>query len=250
VSEGDPESPGRRTLPFSRAAATSRTGPQHAECEDRFRILDGSHPAVADAGRGCLYVVCDGVSTVPRGRWAAEVACARVEDFFARTQTPRLSTLVQLLTEIDWELRSEGAGQAACTLSLLWLAWGRAHVVHLGDSEVFRVRHGEVTRIASRATGGGLGTFLGMGVGLSAAIQTWSEPLFTGDLFLLVTDGVTEVLAVEDLLDTWWAFQGDPRRVAAAVIAEVDRRRGHDDATALVVDVLGVETDPDDPTHA
>lgn len=67
-----------------------------------------------------------------------------------------------------------------------------------------------------------------------------------GDLFLLVTDGVTEVVAVDDLLDTWWAFGGSPQRAAGAIIGEVEERGGKDDATALVVDVLALEADPDE----
>ncbi len=234
-----------RTLPLSRAAAMSRTGPTHAECEDRFRILDGKHPAVATSGRGCLYAVCDGVSTVARGRWAAELTCARLDDFLGEAHPASVPRIVDVLCDIDAQLAAQGIGQAACTLSLVWLAWGQAHVVHVGDSEVFRVRHGEVTRIASPSAGGGLRAYLGMG-NVEEHLQTWSEPMFAGDLFMLVTDGVTEVLRVHELLDTWWAFGGDARRVASAVIAEVERRRGRDDATALVVDVLAVETDEDD----
>jgi serine/threonine protein phosphatase PrpC len=189
-------------------------------------------------------VVCDGVSTVPRGRWAAEVTCTEIDAFFDPAHPGSVETLVELLVGVDARFGALGPAQAACTLSLLWLANGVAHVVHVGDSEVFQVRHGEVTRIATRSGGGGLGAYLGMGAGLREAIQVWSAPLHAGDLFLLVTDGVTEVLAISELLDTWWAFGGDPLRVASAVIAEVDRRRGRDDATALVVDVLAIETDP------
>lgn len=235
------------TLPFTAAAASSRTGPSHTTCEDRYRILDSSHPLVAARGRGCLYAVCDGVSTVPRGRWAADMTTARLDTFFERSQEPRVESLVQLVSEIDWELREQGPGQAACTLSVLWLANGRAHVVHVGDSEVYRVRHGEVERITRAQKGGrALGAYVGMGPRVADAVQVWTEPLFVGDLFLLVTDGVTEVLGVDDLLNAWWAFGGSPRRAAQVIISEVERRNGRDDATALVVDVLALEVESDD----
>jgi protein phosphatase len=136
---------------------------------------------------------------------------------------------------------------AACTLSLLWLAYGHAHVVHVGDSQVYRVRHGDVVRITQNHRGGrALGAYVGMGPRVADVLQVWSEPLFVGDLYLMVTDGVTEVLGVDDLLDTWWAFGGSPRRAANAIIGEVERRAGTDDATALVVDVLAIEADTDD----
>ncbi|MDP2312144.1 MAG: PP2C family protein-serine/threonine phosphatase [Pseudomonadota bacterium] len=234
------------TLPFSVGAAATRTGANHAENEDRHRVLDASHLGVAALRRGSLYAVCDGVSTVPRGRYAAELTCARIDGFFDRFQAPRVESLVQLVSETDWELRAHGRGQAACTLSMLWLAYGTATVLHVGDSQVYRVRNDTVERITKTHRGGrALGAYVGMGPNVADVMQVWQEPLFVGDLFLLVTDGVTEVVAVDDLLDTWWAFGGSPQRAAAAIIREVDQRGGRDDATALVVDVLALETDPD-----
>lgn len=237
------------TLPYSTGAAATRTGPKHPQNDDRFRILDVSHPGVAAQRRGALYGVCDGVSTVPRGRYAADLTCARIDGFFDRYQAPRLESLASMVAEVDWELRETGMGQAACTLSLLWLAYGTAHVLHVGDSQVFRVRHGEVTRITREHRGGrALGAYVGMGPRIADVLQVWQEPLFVGDLFLLVTDGVTEVVQIEELLDTWWAFGGSPQRAANAIINEVNRRDGRDDATALVVDVLAIEADAEEET--
>ncbi len=237
------------TLPFSVGAASTRKGSGHAQNDDRFRILDASHLGVAALRRGSLYAVCDGVSTVPRGRYAADLTCSRIDGFFDRYQAPRVESLVQLVSETDWELRAYGRGQAACTLSLLWLGYGTATVLHVGDSQVYRVRHGTAERITQNHRGGrALGAYVGMGPDVADVLQVWQEPLFVGDLFLLVTDGVTEVVAVDELLDTWWAFGGSPQRAAAAIIGEVDQRGGKDDATALVVDVLALEADPEDET--
>ncbi|MFZ5480687.1 MAG: PP2C family protein-serine/threonine phosphatase [Myxococcota bacterium] len=237
------------TLPYTASAAASRAGPRHPQNDDRWRILDVSHPGVAAQRRGSLFAVCDGVSTVPRGRYAAELTCARIDGFFDRYQAPRVEALAQLVSEIDWELRAAGTGQAACTLSMLWLAYGTAHVVHVGDSQVYRVRHGVATRITENHRGGrALGAYVGMGPRVADVLQVWQEELFVGDLFLLVTDGVTEVLAPDALLDAWWAFGGSPQRAANAIIAEVESRNGKDDATALVVDVLAIEADPEDET--
>lgn len=233
------------TLPMSVGAAATRMGTGHAQNDDRHRILDVSHLGISALRKGSLYAVCDGVSSVPRGRYAADLTSARIEGFFEGP--PRAESLVQIVSETDWELRAHGRGQAACTLSLLWLGYGTATVVHVGDSQVYRVRHGVAERITRSHRGGrALGAYVGMGPDVADVLQVWQEPLFVGDLFLLVTDGVTEVLAVDELLDTWWAFGGSPHRAASAIIGEVDRRHGKDDATALVVDVLAIESDADD----
>lgn len=235
------------TLPYTHSAAATRCGANHAQNEDRYRILDAAHPAVAAMRRGSLYVVCDGVSSTPRGLWAADLTCSRMDGFYDHKVAPRESSLLQSLSEIDWELRELGPGEAACTLSCLWLADQVATVLHVGDSQVYRVRHGRAMRItADHRTGRALGAYLGMGPAISEAVQVWQEPLFVGDLFLLVTDGVTEVLPPDSLLDVWWAHGGSPRRAATAIIQEVDAKKGTDDATAIVVDVLALETDGDD----
>ena len=100
----------KRTLPLTRGSAATRTGLYHARNEDQHRILDVAHPVVRRLGRGSLYVVADGVSTTPRGREAAELACARVEGFFDKHVPAKASSLVQLVSEIDWELRESGQG--------------------------------------------------------------------------------------------------------------------------------------------
>lgn len=232
------------TLPLSAAHAATRTGPAHAANEDQFRILDGGHPLVASLRRGALYAVMDGVSSTPRGREAAQLGAARIEDFFNVLTPPELESLVQLVSEVDWELREGRRGEAACTFSLLWLAHGRAHVVHVGDSQVYRVRNGACERITESQKGrSALRAFLGMGPKVADVLQVWEEPMLPGDLFLLVTDGVTEVMQPDELVDAWWAVGGSTRRAADSIIAEVNRRGGGDDATALLVDVLGLEAD-------
>lgn len=235
-----PRASGRGTLPLTSAAAATRQSPRHRQNEDQYRILDCEHPYVAAARRGSLFVVSDGVSTVPRGREAAELTVSRMDGFFQRR--PHVDSLRELVIEIDWELRAGGKGTAACTLSLLWLANGQATVVHVGDSQVYRVRHGVTTRITKQHRGGrGLGAYMGMGPEVADVLQIWQEELFAGDLFLMVTDGVTEVVPADALNETWWSVGASPQLVAQAIINEVDRRRGTDDATALVVDVLDVE---------
>lgn len=240
---------GRPTLPYSSGAAFSRKGIHHRENEDQHRILDGSHPVVAAAHRGCLYAVADGVSSVPRGREAALLTCSKLDSFFDKDFEPEVGSLQQIISEVDWELRAEGRGLSACTCSMLWLAHGMATILHVGDSQVYRVRHGQVTRITKSHRGGrALGAYVGMGPKISEVLQLWQEPMLVGDLFLLVTDGVTAVLDPDELLDSWWAMGGSPQRAANAIIQAVDAAEGEDDATALVVDVLALEEDAGDET--
>lgn len=234
------------TLPLTAVGVATRRGPRHPANEDHYRILDADHPLVERMERGVVYAVFDGVSSSPRGREAAEIGADRLGGFFDDVTEPRIESLLQLVGEIDWELREVRKGDAACTLALLWLASGTATVVNVGDSQVYRVRDGVVESLTRAKGAGGLAQFVGMGPRVAEITHVWQSPLHAGDLFLLVTDGVTEVVGPDEIVDQYWAAGGSCAAAAEAVIREVERRSGQDDATVLIVDVLSVECDPED----
>ncbi|MFH1463332.1 MAG: protein phosphatase 2C domain-containing protein [Pseudomonadota bacterium] len=232
------------TLPLVSVGSATLRGRTHRHNDDSACVLDARVAEVVQLRRGTLFAVCDGVSTVPAGGWAATLTCERLTSFFDADVAPSQEGLKQLVNEIDWELRGRGEGQAACTLSALWLADRSAYIINVGDSQVFRVRHGAIQPLTEgRGRGVGLGVFMGMGPALNERSQSWHDTLFAGDLFFLVTDGVTSVVSSEELLDAWWKSGGDPQPCAEAVVDLVAQRRGADDATVVVVDVLSLESD-------
>jgi serine/threonine protein phosphatase PrpC len=232
------------TLPLVAVGSASLRGRTHRENDDSVCVLDARVAEVVQLRRGTLFAVCDGVSTVPDGGWAAQLTCERLISFFDTDVPPSQEGLLQLINEIDWELRGRGVGRAASTLSALWLADRTAHLVHVGDSEVFRVRHGVIESITERqGSGRRLGAYMGMGPQLNEVAQLWRGPLFVGDLFILTTDGVTELLSPTELLRQWWASGGRPQVCAESVLEVVKERHGADDASLVVVDVLSLESD-------
>ncbi len=179
------------------------------------------------------------MGTVRLGQWAARLTCLRIEQFFYGDQDISIQTLIQLVSEIDWELRGEGQGTAACTLSILWLHGNEAVVVHVGDSAIYRVRRGDISRI-TRIHGGGRGlqAFMGMGSAVSEVAQIRRSVLHEGDVFFLVTDGVSDVLAPAELAGLWVRCGGDPDLCAGSILEAVTESNGSDDATAVVVQYL------------
>ena len=231
------------TLPLVAVGSASLRGRTHRNNDDSVCVLDARVAEVVQLRRGTLFAVCDGVSSVPDGGWAAKITCERLVSFFDTDVPPNEEGLLQLINEIDWELRGRGVGQAACTLSALWLADRTAHLVHVGDSEVFHVRHGLIEGITERqGRGRRLGAYMGMGPQLNEVAQLWRGPLFVGDLFILTTDGVTELIAPDELMNCWWASGGNPQQCAEAVLGLVEMRHGADDASLVVVDVLSLES--------
>lgn len=206
-----------------------------------------------DDGRGQLFAVADGVSTVRMGQWAARLTCLRIEQFFFDDHPIRVDTLTQLVGEIDWELRGEGRGAAACTLSILWLHGHEADAVHVGDSAIYRLRGNDISRITQIHGGGrGLHAFMGMGPNVSEVCQVVHTPLRSGDVFFLVTDGVSDFVSPQELASAWVCSGGDPDRCAASILEMVSEREGNDDATVVVAQFVsdGSRSRVSDPTNA
>lgn len=214
-----------------RGAAASLKGLSHAENQDAWAM-------VRSMERGALYAVADGVSTSRRGGWAARHACDRVGGLIRERRALEVEDLLQVVSEVDWELREEGRGSAACTLSVAWVRGDKACVLHVGDSAIYRVRQRQVTRLSQdMGRGARLVSYLGMGPAVSERLQVLCEPLQPGDGLLLVTDGVNKVIRPTELAAWWHRIQGRPDACVKGVVAEVWRRQGQDDATVIAVQV-------------
>jgi serine/threonine protein phosphatase PrpC len=233
------------SLPFLDAAAASRRGAAHAGNDDASTILDARHPAVLAARHGCLLAVCDGVSTVPAGGWAAATACERLAGFFEPEAQGTLDALLQGVNEIDWELRGRGVGMAACTLAAVWITRSVVSVLRVGDSRVFRIRDAVIHEVCAGGRGGrSLQAYLGMGPELNQVLRTWQDPVRAGDVFLIATDGLLSVAGPHDLASAWWSAGMRPRPCTERAIALAEARGATDDATVLVADVLALELPP------
>jgi len=175
------------------------------------------------------------------GHWASDVAISRIRQFYERESTGSADTLTEIIGEIDWELRGHESGKAACTLVAIWVVQGQVHLFQVGDSHVFRIRGEEVHKITQGEPGGGSGLdkFMGMGPAVAEVMYTVSGPVQAGDVFVLATDGVTEILDPNELPALWKRSGRAPAACAEAIVGSAARAQVDDDATALVAMVLG-----------
>jgi serine/threonine protein phosphatase PrpC len=190
--------------------------------------------------RGAIYAVSDGVSTVAEGHWASHLTISRMNQFFEASNTACAETMTQMLSEIDWEIRGERKGRAACTVAAAWIHGDSAHVFQVGDSHIFRVRNDQVERLTATETSSGrkLDHFLGMGPAISEVIHVAEHPIEAGDAFMLVTDGVTAHVNSDELANYWADANGDPAACTQAILGAISRVQGGDDATVIAALVL------------
>jgi serine/threonine protein phosphatase PrpC len=202
-------------------------------------MLDSPSRSAGAIDRGVIYAVSDGVSTTARGQWASQHTVSRLAQFFDQSTTATKDALVQIIGEVDWELRGEEKGQAACTLAAVWILDNELHLFQVGDSHVFRVRDDEI-HCLTRDGGKGrkLNDYLGMGPAVTEVMRTKAGPVHTGDAFVLLTDGVLDAIGEAEIAATWASAKADPATCAEAIIAAVTRAKVGDDATVLVVLIL------------
>lgn len=233
------------SLPYTNSAADTRKGTSHPINEDALRVLDAGNPLVSRARRGVLYAVADGVSSTNQGQYAAQRTSEWLERFFHEDHDADPAALRRLLVDIDGELSGGGRGKAACTLSALWLCNGAAHVLHVGNSEILRMRDGDIqplTPVIEKGSRSMLRNFVGMG-NLDAVLHTTVQPFEVGDVYFLLTDGIREALPSNGAIGMHWVrAQLDPDRFVAAVIEAVEERSVEDDSSIIVVQVAGLET--------
>jgi serine/threonine protein phosphatase PrpC len=225
--------------PSTRAWAATRRGASHERNEDAYCLLDSPSRTAGSVDRGVIYAVSDGVSTGARGDWASQLAVERLGQFYERNTSASKDAVIQIIGEVDWELRGEKKGQAACTLAAVWIHRGELHLFQVGDSHVFRIRGGEMHCLTHQeGHGRKLNHFLGMGPSVSEVMRTKSGPVEAGDVFVMITDGISEAVDADLISALWTSARGDPATCAEAIIGAVARANVNDDATVLVALIL------------
>ena len=220
-----------------------------------------------------LYVVSDGMGGHAAGEIAAREAVASVASY-VRAQA-RLLERIQA-GQVSQSLLSSIAGIAVaracrhvylyacehpemagmgCTLTVLLIGRDKAAMAHVGDSRLYLERHGKLRQmsvdhtVAEEFARRGLitrdeiplipqGHALARAVGVRESVEV-DEMLFSirpGDRFIMCSDGVWGYL--DDLRDMEeFLFLLDPDEMAESLVAFANTAGGHDNATALVVDV-------------
>jgi hypothetical protein len=134
-----------------------------------------------------------------------------------------------------------------CTFTALILRGRIAHVLHVGDTRVYRLRGDRLACLTTdhlRETGGaGRSNILNRALGVETEVRLdyASQPLARHDRFLLCSDGVHGVLAAEAIAEILRERSASEDSARALVAAALDAG-STDNCTALVVDVVDLPT--------
>ncbi len=104
------------------------------------------------------------------------------------------------------QLRYESAKGMVSTLSLMVFKSTTAHIFHIGDSRIYRLRHGELEQITRdhRVWVSKEKNYLNRAMGIEPRLEVDYKtlPLEKGDVFFMSTDGVHDFITEKQLINT------------------------------------------------
>lgn len=200
--------------------------------------------------KGIAIALADGISSSDVSHVASESAVKTfLDDYFCTSEAWSVKTAAQrVLTAINsWlhaqtrqsQYRYERDRGYVCTLSALVLKSATAHLFHVGDARIYRLRGGTLEqltrdhRVAMSEEQSHLARALGMSERLE--IDYHAHTLEAGDIFLLATDGVYEFVDERSMVATVVGQGGDLDAAARALVAEAHRRGSPDNLTVQIV---------------
>jgi PPM family protein phosphatase len=252
-----------------------------AELTKTMRIIHTSlegPSSLAAHGRGHLFLVADGMGGHNAGEQASALAVAVIEQFtletlkwFRRGDEHGVDTPA---TEFEGAVRQadqaivEAAADRAdlhgmgTTLTLAFAVDARLFVLHVGDSRAYLFRQGTLrqltddhTLVSEMVRRGELApdqtsqhrlrhviTNVVGGPQAGVRAETHTLDLQPDDILLLCTDGLTDMLSVEQI-GGMLASGSSPQSICEQLIASANERGGHDNLTAIVAQ-FDAETEP------
>jgi PPM family protein phosphatase len=217
----------------------------------------------SDSDRG-IFLVVDGIGGQNAGEKAAEIAVARIRARLERqTGTPEQRVREAIAMANNEILRAaeshpEWAGMA-CVLTLVLLDNGSAVVGHVGDSRLYQIRHGKITKlthdhspVGEREDSGELSEAEAMRHPRRNEVfrDVGSEPHepddpdfielrripFEPDCALVVcSDGLSDQVASQDIRAAVEHHAADPDAAVRELIDAANLAGGKDNVTVLIV---------------
>ncbi len=239
--------PGRLAIGYASASVGEKTN------EDCFGVITPSEMPEAKE-RGTAIAVADGGSAGGTGRIAAELTVRTLlQDFYATPSGWSVERAIDtvLCSVNDWLYVQNGRDPdldgVVSTLSMLLFDGRGFHLAHVGDTRVYRWQGGTLDGLTMDHTWPrrDMRHVLRRAVGLDShlVIDFLSGDACVGDVFLIASDGVWEVLG-NGVLEEILSGHDDVETMAAALVdrsVQSQRRyMGFNDATALVIRVTDI----------
>ena len=196
--------------------------------------------------KGMGVVIADGVSASEGGKEASQIAVRQfLDDYFS---TPDSWTVKHAATKVlgalNLWLYNQGQRQyagscgLATTFSAVIFKSQTAHLFHVGDSRIYRLRDGVLECLTTdhRIQFGTEREYLARALGIDARldIDYQTHNLQLNDLYLLTTDGVHDVLGADAIAEQLATAHTDPQACAESLVNKALAADSQDNITCQI----------------
>ena len=192
-----------------------------------------------------LFVVADGVGGGPSGDFASRTM---VETIYAELNGKQLNETIILQSinkanaVIFESAQARDLQGMATTVVVCWSNAEQFHCFNVGDSRIYRIRNGNIEQLTRdhtkqiRKAPNMVKQVVTNAIGIRPAVKidvTLADAQ-EGDLLMLATDGVTDMLDDEAILSIVNSEKVSLVDKARALVAESERRGGQDDKSVIL----------------
>ena len=250
------------------SAARTDVGRKRDHNEDNLCVVDDEH----------LFIVADGMGGHEFGEVASQIAVETVASFFRETSQDdeitwpfkleegrtyegnRLSAGIKLanLRIREASSSSESQRKMGTTIVAIHITDTIAHVAHVGDSRIYRVRSGNFEQItrdhslwnqymdSEEEITDEMREYIGryknvitraLGMHDSVEVDVFDHDVEDGDIFMLCSDGLTDMLENEQILGFIDAHGDDLDVCCEHLVAAANEAGGVDNITVMLVRV-------------
>jgi len=212
---------------------------------------DATDDAVQLDSKGITIAIADGMSGSDGGKEASQVSVRQfIDDYYG---TPESWTVKQaatkILTALNTWLYSQGqekygtAKGMVTTFSAMVLKSQTAHLFHVGDSRIYRLRDNDLVQLTRdhRVWISNDRDYLSRAIGIDTHLEIdyRATSLQEGDIYLLTTDGVHDFVTnkeIQEILE----HSTDVQEASERIVKAASRNDSDDNITAHIVKVEAI----------
>ncbi len=236
-----------------RSDFASKTGKRDSN-QDYIAIFDAT--AQQRSRQGTVHAIADGMGGALGGRQASESTVRSfIDAYYSLPETLSIERAAgQALLAINRWIHSQRKNDRlldnmATTFSALILRQRHAHIIHIGDSRIYRLREHQLQQLTIDHSHSHPDMnhvlFRAIGFEEEARFDYLKLPLNVHDRFLLCSDGVSSVLS-NKRLQALLQQGGTPDDCVNHIVDAALQAGSQDNVSGLVLDVIGLPA----PDHA
>lgn len=218
-----------------------------ADNEDFFGYSEPQEPQLSY--KGIVVAIADGMSSSDAGKKASHACIVGfLSDYYSTPDSWSVTkSCQQILSATNSWLYSQGQNQygsnkgMVSTLSILILKSNTAHILHIGDSRIYRLRNGEFEQLTRdhRVWVNKDTNYLSRAMGIDPILEVDHKKmsLAIDDIFVLTTDGAHDFIADKEIKQLLLNNPNNLQQIAETIVDRAKTNNSDDNLTCQIVKI-------------